>query len=203
MTDDGITYGGGWQQTHGSSVDMMSTLSLGFSSGSTLSYDFEGNFVPPLSYLSLRPDPLAGEGITVYGSVTSNNETIEASFSLDDRDAEMWSAGPITGMSQWNYRMYSITDLDAGNHTLIVNVLNVNLFYFDYILVKAVNTTTTSSGSPDAVPKKSHIGPVIAGVLGGISALIIGAMLLWWWRRRKRRYNWRVQPFRKSGYFGN
>ncbi|EPS40558.1 hypothetical protein H072_5578 [Dactylellina haptotyla CBS 200.50] len=47
-------------------------------------------------------------------------------------------------------------------------------------------TPTPTPLPPTTVPSKTPIAPIIGGVVGGLGAVIFGALLFWWFRRSKR-----------------
>ncbi|KAJ7577531.1 hypothetical protein C8J56DRAFT_971004 [Mycena floridula] len=117
---------------------------------------------------------------------------------------------------QPNLKLFNTGDLPAGNHTIIANLTRCDnqTLVIDYIqynpsfsslatMPNLTDTTSTSGSPPGAsqtplVTKKSSVGAIAGGVVGGIALLAIVTLLLLWWRR------WKTKPeshdaFRPSG----
>lgn len=97
-----------------------------------------------------------GRGISVYGAISPNTpgrgKGPVATFMVDsDTSTSTRFAGQQTGVPQRRYLMYSIDNLDYGQHILtMVNESAEGYFFVDFIEVMGTSNPGSSSASPSS-----------------------------------------------------
>ena len=157
---------------------------------------------------------VAGSSISVYGVFSSswNRGNISATFTVDGVTApRTYKQDEIANRETPNFLYYSSSELAAGDHTLIVNVTEVNnrTFMLDYITYTpsfatfaampllsnttstitsaSVNTSTSLGNQPSQVGTSQPLqtAAIVGGVIGVLALGVLVAIMGLFLRRRK------------------
>jgi len=168
---------------------------------------------------------VVGTSVSVYGmsswltlGVLSATYTLDGATIPQTRNITQTTNGEVP-----NFLHYSVDNLFAGDHTLVVNitVANTHTFVLDYITytpsfetllsmpVLSNTTPTTTSGSikssgnsqPSQVqtsgaPRPSLTAAIVSGVIGMLALVLVAILGRWLFlRRRKSRQTKDISPF--------
>ncbi len=179
--------------------------------GDTATFRFEGQCAS-LTVLNRSADSCTGTSVSVY-TVRRNLVvgTLNVSFTVDQLPPVAVS-GNVDKQSndQQNFVFYQTSGLQAGIHTLAINVTAISegmVFSLDYFtyepsfsflsekpsfdvpptsITSTIQSETATAMSPS--PGKSrNIGGIIGGTISGVAVILVLTALLLLWRRRRRR----------------
>ncbi|KAF8869286.1 hypothetical protein BD779DRAFT_762674 [Infundibulicybe gibba] len=151
----------------------------------------------------------AGTTVAVFGIFSwTNTGSLAVTYTLDGSlVVNTYSVTPATpefinGLRQHqNYLLFSNDGLSAGNHTLVINVTQVNglVFSMDYITYTPSFSSldlkpdlTQSLPSPSSKPSSVDKGPPVGAIIGaivGALVLICAVLVLFIISRRRRKEN--------------
>lgn len=117
-----------------------------------------------------------------------------SSYSIDGGNATTFNASKILQDVQYQRQFFQSKELTPANHTIVITTLSDNAYFIlDYIAITPlVDTAPISSSivpystiSPVASSKvERSLGPIIAGILGGLALLIVAFIAFSLFRRR-------------------
>ncbi|KAJ7579718.1 hypothetical protein C8J56DRAFT_963472 [Mycena floridula] len=164
-----------------------------------------------------------GTNMTLYGLFQWYKAgSFDISVTLDDQPSVLQAfnstldPNPNRFGVQSHFPLFATGDLDAGNHTISVNLTRCDnqVLIVDFIMynpsfstladmpnltVTAISSTSTSTSNPFRSHGNASIAAIVGGVVGGL-ALIALLGLLFIWRRRRQRSAPRVEPFPVNSY---
>ncbi|KAK7027911.1 hypothetical protein VNI00_015127 [Paramarasmius palmivorus] len=184
------------------------------------SFEFRFAGMSPLNTTpSTLLNPDLGSSISVYGIMANTSGSITLDFDVDGTiTRNNYSQINITSgveLNELNYLFYNNTDLNPGNHTLLVNVSGVSgdqSFQLDYLTynpsfsfisekpifgdnedsagTKTSTSTPSQTGPPrqDLPSSSSHlpVGAIVGGIAGGV-IILLAALVLFLWRKRHQK----------------
>ena len=124
----------------------------------------------------------------MYGAISRSGEGFgkapRATFVLDNTTRTFWE-GQQEDRIQRGVQLYSVGGLSYGDHVLtIVNEYDEGRLWLDYFDVVGIEGTATA---PKRGGESPPVGAIVGGVVGGVAAIGILALLLFLFKRRQRR----------------
>lgn len=134
---------------------------------------------------------------------------MSANYSIDDSPGTIVSyvgdpfASLAQGLQQPNFLLYQSHNLNPGNHTLKIEIIACQnqTFILDYLTyIPSFESlasmpkfpppnTAGASGPGQSSASKSHVAPIVAGIVGGVVVIALGVLFFLWRRRRERNEN--------------
>lgn len=167
-----ISYSGNWTDSH-SFNGFLGTDSLADLGGANATFTF------------------IGQAIDVYGVIPPNfDPQTLIDFSIDSGQVTRFTSVPSTTIRR-HARLYSISNLSPGSHTLLIQAQNSTRWWLDYLIYAPSSGDSTSSatnggGGASSNSTGTPTGAIAGGVVGGVLGITLIVALFFLLRRRRK-----------------
>jgi len=182
--DVAIRYSGNWSQKPPSPIifdfstsPYLNTTHWSDTVGDSISFQFSGSSISVYGVVLNTTTTTGGNVTTAY--------TVDGKTTVHPLPEDINQSSPMAKLFH--------ADLDAGDHTLLMNVTSVTAHHalgFDFVTYTGCSETThpTSSSAPlTSAVNSPQVGAIVGGVLGGVVGLIAIALLFIMWTRRRQK----------------